>query len=289
MGRDDQYCPECGQRIWRLDGDFFLQCHRCGWTKGSPIIRWLTQWTWVQELGHRFEQRSRMRARTVGMILVYWAIVIALLQASVAYGPAVASDIGDFGATGQVFSNQSPESHPTTNQTAAPTSTSEDRSGFDADQVEAYFLQFLNEERQRRGLQRVREDDSLSAMGAAHSENMAKNGYFDHTEPDGETIEDRYRSRGLLPECRLPIQESDRYYPGAENIAYTYIDRRVEKSWEEGSVVISTEEELAKHLFEMWMHSPDHRKAMLVASADEAGLGLAFTESGKVYASLELC
>jgi uncharacterized protein YkwD len=37
------------------------------------------------------------------------------------------------------------------------------------------------------------------------------------------------------------------------------------------------------------MNSPPHRKAMLVGSADEAGLGLYITDENKVYASLELC
>lgn len=39
----------------------------------------------------------------------------------------------------------------------------------------------------------------------------------------------------------------------------------------------------------MWMHSPPHRKAMLVDSADQADLGLYITDDGAVYASLELC
>jgi uncharacterized protein YkwD len=39
----------------------------------------------------------------------------------------------------------------------------------------------------------------------------------------------------------------------------------------------------------MWINSPPHREAMLVASADEMGLGLTVTAEGRVYAALELC
>lgn len=126
-------------------------------------------------------------------------------------------------------------------------------------------------------------------MGRRHSRNMAENNYLGHDEPGpGGTIEDRYRERGLLPECRLPIQGSDRYYPGAENAAHYWVNRDVRL--ENGSTLyVANEQDLARGLFLTWMNSPPHRQAMLVASADQAGLGTWIDSRRKVYASLELC
>lgn len=152
--------------------------------------------------------------------------------------------------------------------------------------IERYFIMFLNQERSSRGLQNVTERAVLAKMGESHSQNMIRYDYFDHVQPDGTTIEDRYRERGLLPECELPTKEGG-YYAGAENLAKTHVNTNV--IMDNGSTVyITSERELAKQLFVQWMNSKGHREAMLVYSADEAGLGLGF-ETDTVYASLELC
>ena len=152
--------------------------------------------------------------------------------------------------------------------------------------IERYFMMFLNQERSSRGLQNVSERAVLAKMGESHSQNMIRHDYFDHVQPDGTTTEDRYRERGLLPECELPTKEGG-YYAGAENLAKTHVNTNV--IMDNGSTVyITSERELAKQLFVQWMNSKGHREAMLVYSADEAGLGLGFDDD-TVYASLELC
>lgn len=162
--------------------------------------------------------------------------------------------------------------------------------GYDLNRTEALFIQYLNAERRSRGLQNVSKRSILTDMGLAHSRDMAENGYFAHTEPDGDTIEDRYQQNGLLPECRLPIDGSERYYPGAENIAQLHVDSQLNADWaEDGTYSIYDEQDLAWAIFQMWMHSEEHREAMLVSSADEAGLGIYITDSGEAYVSLELC
>lgn len=160
--------------------------------------------------------------------------------------------------------------------------------GFNRTEVERHFIRLLSEERQDRGLNPVTHREILSDMGENHSRVMAEMGEIGHVEPDGDTIKDRYQQQGLLPECRLPIANSDRYYPGAENAASTWVRRDIELG--NGSIVyINSESELAQRLFEQWMGSTPHREAMLVSSADEVGLGLHITTNNKVYASLELC
>lgn len=53
---DASYCPGCGGRIWRLSGDKFLKCHRCEWTVSYPILRWVTQPTWVTVYLNQFRK-----------------------------------------------------------------------------------------------------------------------------------------------------------------------------------------------------------------------------------------
>lgn len=173
--------------------------------------------------------------------------------------------------------------------TASSTDSGVTQEGYNLIKVEAYFIQYLNQERSSRGLQNVSRRDTLTQMGRNHSQNMATHDYFGHEEPDGDTIKDRYQQNGLLPECRLPISGSDRYYPGAENVAGAWVNRDFE-AWKTGEIVyIDSERELARYLFNTWMRSKPHREAMLVSSADEAGLGIYIDDRGKVYASLELC
>lgn len=167
-----------------------------------------------------------------------------------------------------------------------PSTQASGRTPWNDELVERYFIMFLNRERAERGLQNVSERAILAEMGEAHSEHMIANDYFDHTQPDGTTVEDRYRERGLLPECRIPTEDGG-YYPGAENLAKTHVETNVVTDDGE-TVYLDSERDLAKHLVSMWMNSRGHRKAMLVHSADEAGLGLAF-DGDAVYASLELC
>jgi len=184
--------------------------------------------------------------------------------------------------------NVSTDDIPTRTQTATP--PSDRNSEFDLRAVEREFIELLNAERQSRGLQTLTHRTVLTEMGRAHSENMARNNYIGHIEPNGDTIEDRYRDRGLLPECELSIDGTRQYYAGAENAAKTHIGTPVLYDWAaDGTYTIESESELAYALFQGWMHSEGHREAMLVASADQAGLGISITDDDEVYASLELC
>jgi uncharacterized protein YkwD len=158
--------------------------------------------------------------------------------------------------------------------------------GYNLNKTERLFLDILNEERERRGLQTLEQRNELTEMGRAHSRNMAEHDYLGHEEPDGTTIEDRYRERGLLEQCRLPTGGGS-YYAGAENAAHYYVDQTVKTS--KGELTVSIEQDLARGLYRSWMTSPPHRRAMLLGSADEAGLGLYIATDRKVYASLELC
>jgi hypothetical protein len=45
--RNEGTCPNCQAYVRRQDGDRFLTCHRCGWTVGYPLLRWVRYPSWI--------------------------------------------------------------------------------------------------------------------------------------------------------------------------------------------------------------------------------------------------
>lgn len=290
---DSDQCPNCGQRIYRLKRDWILRCGRCGWTAGWPALRWITRSVPAQQL----------RRTVVGPRLLLVMLAVSGLFAPAAVSNAVSSATngassladsvtvgddapsegqGDEGSDSQPETQQSDDGGGTATETQASASELVDRTA-----VRTAFQEGLNKERTERGLQPVARREVLWEMGDEHAANMAEHDYIGHEWPDGTTIEDRYEQRGLFPECQLPISGSDRYYPGTENAAGAWIGLEFRVGNE--TYYPTTEEELGEALVDIWMNSEGHRRAMLVESADEMGLGLYIKDSGKVYAALELC
>jgi DNA-directed RNA polymerase subunit RPC12/RpoP len=40
-GVHTEYCPNCERSRYRMSGDWILQCHKCGWKPGLPVLRWM--------------------------------------------------------------------------------------------------------------------------------------------------------------------------------------------------------------------------------------------------------
>jgi uncharacterized protein YkwD/ribosomal protein L37AE/L43A len=274
-------CPNCGQYIYRRRRHWILQCERCGWKAGLPFVRWITQSVPARQF----------RRTVVGPQLIVVIVAIGILVLGGITGAITGLNPAGSAANntdGSVLINLS-ASNLSVSVSSQNTSTPgpEVQEGYNRTLVELHFIKLLNEERSSRGLQNVSRSAVLREMGKEHSEDMAEHDYIGHTDSDGRTIRDRYEERGLLPKCKLPIKGSNRYYPGAENAAGAWVERRFTSAG--GSYFVSNEQELAEALFSIWMNSPPHRRAMLVYSADKVGLGITITEGGKVYAALELC
>lgn len=169
--------------------------------------------------------------------------------------------------------------------TKAPTAT--DNGAISQAAVELEFLSAFNEWRAEQGLSEVTVDSQLTALGREHSEYMAEHGRLTHAEAGGRTVEARYRERGLLPECEIPIEGSDRYYPGAENAAQTWIYTNVVT--DNGTAYYDSAKDLARGLLRQWINSPGHRRPMVQPAVDEIGLGIVITDENAVWASLEFC
>lgn len=261
-------CPNCNRDRYRKSGDWILRCHRCGWVVGLPAVRWLIH-----------SVPSVQLRRSMGMLRIAVIVVaVVLIVGPITVTPATFANGSD-----DVVADLQNADPPVAGDGESDDSADE----FDEAAVRERFVAYLNDERRARGLQSLSLRPELTAMGEEHADNMARHDYIGHQWPDGTTIQDRYENRGLLPECRLPIQGSDRFYPGAENAAGAHVDQTFVSGNE--TYHVTNEDELAQALVDIWMNSPPHRKAMLVYSADEMGLGIHITDQGKVYAALELC
>jgi hypothetical protein len=45
--RNEGTCPNCQSYVRRYSEDRFLTCHRCGWTVGKPVLRWIRYPSWI--------------------------------------------------------------------------------------------------------------------------------------------------------------------------------------------------------------------------------------------------
>jgi uncharacterized protein YkwD len=109
----------------------------------------------------------------------------------------------------------------------------------------------MNRDRVDNGLAALSCHDGLVLVARAHSEDMARRGFFDHTNPEGERPWDRVEAAGITGWS----------YVG-ENIAYGY----------------STPEAVQ----ETWMNSRGHRANILNGDYTHIGVG-AFNDDGTWY------
>lgn len=154
--------------------------------------------------------------------------------------------------------------------------------------VRETFLTAFNNWREDMGLTKVERDTRLRELGQAHANYMAEHGRLTHRQDAASgTVEERFEAAGLLPECRIDIQGSDRYYPGAENAAQTSVFASIDIG--DGTVYYDTPEKLAQGLLRQWRTSPGHRKPMVQPDVSKIGLGVVITEDNDVWAALEMC
>lgn len=156
---------------------------------------------------------------------------------------------------------------------------------FNRTRVERLLHTYVNRERRTRGLAPLEYNETLRDIARYHNEDMAANGYYAHTAPDGETIQDRYERFGL--DCRLPAQ--NRTLDGAEVTDKTIVRHKVREYGTGRVVTVRTERELAAHVVREWMQSPSHEFLLLLEAAEQMGAGVYVTENDIAFATIEFC
>ncbi|NBM15206.1 CAP domain-containing protein [Streptomyces sp. GC420] len=116
-----------------------------------------------------------------------------------------------------------------------------------ATEAEAAVLALVNQERAKAGCSAVRMDSGLADLAGDFSEDMAQRGFFEHTDPDGDTPWARAEQAGI---ANL----------GGENIARGQTD--------------------AEAVMDAWMNSSGHRANILNCDYTTLGVGVHFAEGG---------
>lgn len=113
----------------------------------------------------------------------------------------------------------------------------------------------INSERRKRGEKPLMWDDELGAMASHHSQGMARDNFFDHTDPKGLNVTGRAKALGI-----------NGWKAMAENIAYN-----------------SGYEDAGGFAAERWMTSPRHRANILRGNFTHTGIGVAQSNDGRIY------
>lgn len=287
----EQYCPECGQRIWRLGKDKFLKCHKCGWTKGWPVVRWVSHPTWIDYYFGGFAswiRRQSYLAFFVKVLVIALTVIIVFAVAGQQFGVVtftkspedIVDEIGDLGNGDQLGDSVNHTSVDNGGSVGSETNYNLNRT-----EIEYEVHRQINQERRERGLNPLEFDDELQTIARHHSEDMAVNNYFAHEDPDGHGFSYRYDQFNYS--CRVPA-EGNTYLTGAENIVQTYHHDQVIVWWSDKIMTYETEREIARAIVQSWMHSRGHRKNILTPEWRREGIGV-FIEGKEVYATQNFC
>ena len=248
-----------------------------------------------EDLGDDREQVKHSRSRGASRLLVGLVLLVAVLAtgvppglvnpAQVPGGQEVAGEVAD------VLAGPNGTASPGEPRSAAPGGSSSGRSAggseLNRSRLEYAVHERINDVRENHGLPPLRFDTELRGPARYHSREMAKNGYFAHESPSGETVRDRYERFDY--ECRVPTS-GGRYATGGENIALTWYEEPVRT--DNGTAYYSSVDGLAEGAVRQWMNSPGHRENLLREFWRNEAIGVAVTDvDGKtaVYLTQNFC
>ncbi|WP_415381485.1 CAP domain-containing protein [Halosimplex sp. TS25] len=260
-----EYCTNCNQRRHRLSGDWILTCRRCGWKPGWYGIRWLTKSLPAQQL----------RRTVVGPQLLVAVAVIGVLATGAASG-LMLGDLSVAIPEDRIQTDNSDRAD-STHISAEDTQHSKGGAGsggskLNETRVEQLVFDYVNAKRGLRGMENYTTNLRAGKAARQHAVDMAENEYFSHTSLDGETQQERYS-----------------FCDGGENAAQTWANKEIRQN--DGEIVsYSTERELARGIVTQWMNSDPHRERGIYGEWwTSAGVGIAITSDGKVYAVMGFC
>lgn len=131
----------------------------------------------------------------------------------------------------------------------------------DPEAIEQVIHEETNQRRRAEDLPPLNYSNHLSAIAFQHSRDMAQRDFFDHTNPDGDDANDRYRRF-----------EHDTRSSG-ENIALQY------------PAITDSAREAGASVVDSWMGSKGHRENILRQQFDKEGIGIYLDPDGGVYAT----
>jgi uncharacterized protein YkwD len=144
--------------------------------------------------------------------------------------------------------------------------------------LERQIHQSVNLQRRSNDRQPLEWDDTLVNLARAHSEDMAKRGYFKHVNPEGETPMKRLQQAGHN-NCRLVGENI--YQNNLYSRAITE-KKRTTYDWNSMETITAT-------TLKGWMDSDSHRENILQNDYTREGVGVAIGSDDKVYITQVFC
>lgn len=153
-------------------------------------------------------------------------------------------------------------------------------------EIEMAVHNLINAEREKAGLETLMWDERLSNIALNHSKDMAINDYFSHINLDGENPTERGLEDGYV--CR---KDYGTYYTFgiAENLFQTWLYSSVIYYGGKTSYNWLSVDDIASKTVQKWMESPGHRQNILNQGYTYEGIGVAVSNSYKVYITEDFC
>ena len=136
-------------------------------------------------------------------------------------------------------------------------------------ELETIILQLINIYREDQGLPELKQDKRLAAIARSHSQDMATNDFYRHTNLKGEGPSDRARKADYNCHNPLSIGIAENIYLLYGHVSSLRVGNRVTYQW-------LTQDELANRFVAGWIASPGHRRNILDRRYSLTGIGVAF-------------
>jgi uncharacterized protein YkwD len=143
--------------------------------------------------------------------------------------------------------------------------------------LEQKIHDLVNDSRKTNGRGVLQLDEKLSNVARAHSQDMAKAGYFDHIDPAGRSPQQRVELAGIS--CQAI----------GENLFQNNLYTRVHIENGRKTYDWSTVNQIAATSVAGWMNSPGHRHNILAKEYLRSGIGVAIARDDKVYITQVFC
>ena len=136
-------------------------------------------------------------------------------------------------------------------------------------ELEAMILQLINVYRKDQGLPELKYDERLAAIARSHSQDMATNDFYGHTNLKEDGPSDRARKADYNCHNPLSIGIAENIYLLYGHVSSLRVGNRVTYQW-------LTQDELANRFVAGWIASPGHRRNILDRRYSLTGIGVAF-------------
>lgn len=164
---------------------------------------------------------------------------------------------------------------------------------FNEEEIANYVVQFINQEREGRGLQTLSTDgttaDTVAAMASNHSIAMANLGKTAH-KIDGVDTSGRYRNYDLYDRCKFKSPEGSYIsQPDAdfESVGLTRVGTQYQDDGE--TKFNGDERDVARAIVDGWMESSEYRERVLINGPTVLGVGVEVTDGGTAFVTADVC